>query len=559
MLESLAIKNIVLIDKLHLPMERGLCVLTGETGSGKSILLDALGLAIGYRSSSRLLRAGEKQGSVIAEFNISNNPLCREALKTQDIDFEDSIILRRIIYEDGKSKAFINDIPITQNFLSKVGGTLLEVHGQNEQRGLLNPSFHREILDDYGKLNPQVEKVSMLFEKMKSVKNQLRDLLAKRDEIIREQDYLQHILKELESLNPQVGEEEELNSQRIKLMNKEKILDVLNNVKNEIDGQNNLQKSIASAQNTLSRAIGLGENLIDDEENSFAIIIDNLERSSIELNEAVGKVDAIYNELGFDESTLEEVEERLFTIRGLARKFQIQADYLPEFIEEIKQKLSIVENQEVLMGTLEKELGEAKQAYLDEAKKLSNARRKISKVLSMELMKELAPLKMENTIFDTEFKDLDEENWNKYGLETAKFIASTNPGTPMDSLSKIASGGEMSRFMLALKVVLSKVKSVPTIIFDEIDAGIGGAVAHAVGERLRKLGENLQVLVVTHHPQVASKGNYHLRVRKDQQAEITNTFVDVLENIERKNEIARMLSGDKITDEILLIAESLIG
>lgn len=558
MLESLAIKNIVLIDKLHLPMEQGLCVLTGETGSGKSILLDALGLAIGYRSSSRLLRAGEKQGSVIAEFNISSNILCQNLLKTQDIDFEDSIILRRILYNDGKSKAFINDIPITQNFLNKIGETLLEVHGQNEQRGLLNPSFHRQILDDYGKLNPQVKIVAELFEKMKAIKIQLNSLIAKKDEIAREQDYLKHILNELESLNPQVGEEEELNNQRIKLMNKEKILNVLNDVKNQIEGQGNLQKFILSAQGTLNRAIGLGENLLDSEENSFSNIIDSLEKSSVELNEAIEKIDEIYNNLGFNQNNLEEVEERLFAIRGLARKFQVQADYLPNFIEEVRKKLDLVQNREILIGTLEKELEEAKQAYLAEAKKLSLSRRETAKTLSQELVKELAPLKMGTTVFDTKFKELDEESWSKHGLETAKFIASTNPGMPMNDLSKIASGGEMSRFMLALKVVLSKVKSVPTIIFDEIDVGIGGAVAHAVGERLKKLGENLQVMVVTHHPQVASKGNYHLRVRKNQGQETTNTFVDVLEDLHRKNEIARMLSGEVITDEALMTAEKLM-
>jgi len=558
MLENLAIKNIVLIDKLHIPMQKGLCVLTGETGSGKSILLDALGLAIGYRSSSRLLRSGEKQGNVIAEFNISNNILCQELLKTQDIDFEDSIILRRIIYNDGKSKAFINDIPITQNFLNKIGETLLEVHGQNEQRGLLNPYFHREILDDYGKLNSQVETVLGLFDKMKEVKNQLDSLLSKKSEIEREQDYLRHILKELEFLNPKAGEEEELNNQRIKLMNKEKILEVLNNVKNEIEGQNDLQRSISSAQATLNRAIGLGENLIDGEENSFETIIDNLEKSSIELNEAVEKINNLYNELGFDENSLEEIEERLFAIRGLARKFQVQADYLPDFTEEIRKKLNFVENQEILIGSLQKDLEKAKEDYLNEAKKLSQMRRDTAGVLSQELMKELKPLRMQNTVFDVEFKELGEESWSRYGLEAVKFIASMNIGTPMDDLSKVASGGELSRFMLALKVVLSKVKSVPTIIFDEIDAGIGGAVAHAVGERLKKLGENLQVMVVTHHPQVASKGNYHLRVRKNQNEKTTNTFVDVLEDLERKNEIARMLSGDVISDEALMTAERLM-
>jgi DNA repair protein RecN (Recombination protein N) len=558
MLESLSIQNIVLINKLHLPMKQGLCVLTGETGSGKSILLDALGLAIGYRSSNRLLRAGEKQGSVIAEFDISNNLICQNLLKTQDIDFQKFLILRRIIYADGKSKAFINDIPITQNFLNQIGETLLEVHGQNEQRGLLNPSFHREILDDYGNLAFQVKTVFACFEKMKTIREQLNSLLAKKDEIAREQDYLRHILNELESFKPKLGEEEELNIQRIKLMNKEKILNVLNSVKNEIEGKNNLQRSMLSAQNSLSRSIGLGENLIDGKENSFASIIDSLEKSSIELNEAILQIDNIYNQLDFNENNLEEIEDRLFAIRGLARKFQIRSDDLPDFIEGIRKKLSLVENQEVLTESLKKELKEAKEIYLNEAKKLSKMRKESGKTLSEKLMQELKPLKMEKTVFDIEFQDLNEENWSPCGLESVKFVASTNPGMPMNDLSKIASGGELSRFMLALKVVLSRVKSVPTIIFDEIDAGIGGAIADAVGERLKRLGKNLQVMVVTHHPQVASKGDYHLRVRKNQEQDTTNTFVDILENLERTQEIARMLSGESITDEALKTAEKLM-
>lgn len=559
MLESLSINNIVLIDKLNIHLENGLCVLTGETGSGKSILLDALGLAIGYRSNSKLLRNGEDKGSVIAVFDIANNQNCKILLDELGIEYDNNIIIRRILYSDGRSKAFINDIQVTQSFLQNVGETLVEIHGQNEQIGLLNSSNHREILDQFGNLIDKRKQLSNIFEKMKNANNQLEDLLSKKDNIEKEKDYLKHIINEIEALNLHENEEQELAEKRILMMNKEKVLNVLNEVKDNLEGQYNIDKGISSAQHTLSRGIRLGDNLLENNKNVFEEIVENLEQASININEALSKIETIFDTLGFDNSTLESVEDRLFAIRGLARKLNIQPDLILNLKVELEEKLSNLENQEVIIDDLEKEVKELKNNFLANAKDLSNLRKETAIKLQNELMAELKPLKMEKTIFNVEFKELDENNWNKYGIDSIRFLASTNPGTPMNELSKIASGGELSRFMLALKVVLSKVNSVPTMIFDEIDTGISGAVAEAVGERLKKLGQTLQVLVVTHHAQVASKGNYHLKVQKEQQNDKTNTNVIVLEGKDRINEIARMFSGEIITEDALKVAEKMMN
>ncbi|MDR3289662.1 MAG: DNA repair protein RecN [Rickettsiales bacterium] len=559
MLESLVINNIVLIDKLNIQFEKGLCVLTGETGSGKSILLDALGLAIGYRSNSRLLRSGEQKGSVIASFNLKDNIKTKNLLKECDIGFDDNIIIRRTLTDDGTSKAFINETPVTQKFLQTIGESLLEIHGQNEQIGLLNSSVHREILDQYGNLIGKRKNVSEIFEKLKTTKEKLKELMDKKDNIEKEKDYLVHITNEIEILNIGENEEQELAEKRTLMMNKEKILSVLNDVKNTLEGQANVGKQIKNAQNALYRASALGDNLLENGKNAFSDVVDNLEQTSINLDEASYKLEIIYNGLGFDGATLEQTEERLFAIRGLARKLNVSPNILNELLMELKEKLSFLNKQEFIMGDLEMELNGLKELFLKEARELSENRRQAAKKLTFELKEELAPLKMEKTIFDTEFRELSEENWNTNGIDNVRFIASTNPGMPMDELSKIASGGELSRFMLALKVVLSQVSSVPILIFDEIDTGISGAVADAVGERLRKLGRNLQVLVVTHLAQVASKGNSHFKVHKEQRDNTTITSVILLDNESRINEIARIISGENITDEAKKIAKEMLN
>ncbi len=558
MLQNLIIKNIVLIDEANIEFNNNLCVLTGETGSGKSILLDALSLAIGMRSNARLLRNGEKQGSVIATFNIENNKKCHKLLNDLGIDFENEIVLRRILNNDGKSKAFINDVPVTQAFLNQVGEELVEIHGQHDQRGLLNPSFHRDILDAYGNLREQRKIVAVLYHNMKNTENQLLELLNQKDNINQEIEYLEHILDEIEKINIQENEEQELNEKRILLMNKEKVLDILENVKGLVDGQNSVSKVIVTAQGHLSRNTNIGQNIIEEGKNAFEEIIDSFEKSLIEFNEAMDKINIIYENLDFSELTLNDVEERLFAIRGLCRKLNITTDILPDYKEELEQKLNKLKNQNVEIGDLEIKTKELKNEYLKEAEKLRIQRKSVAEKLKKELIEELIPLKMSSTRFEVEFADLNENAWSSAGIDGIRFLVAINLGTNLDDLSKVASGGELSRFMLALKVVLSKIKSVPTLIFDEIDTGVSGAVADAIGERLKKLGQNLQVLVITHLPQVASKGDNHLKIYKEVRNDKTYTVIEKLNSETRKIEIAKMISGEDVTNEALVMAEKLL-
>ncbi|MDR2760265.1 MAG: DNA repair protein RecN [Rickettsiales bacterium] len=558
MLSNLIINNIVLIDEANINFGPGLCILTGETGSGKSILLDALSLAIGVRSSGRLLRNGEKQGSAVASFSIKNNKKCLELLREQEIEIEDELVLRRILTSDGKSKAFINNIPVSQNFLRDVGERLVEIHGQHDQRGLLNQSFHLDILDEYGNLKAQKATVGKIFQELSETRNKFNELNNARDNVEKEIDYLEHVIREIKSLNPGENEERELDEKRRLMMNRGKILKVLDNIKNIIDGQNSISKLISSAQGYLSRNINYGENLLEEGKNAFEEIADLLEKSAIEFGEALGKIDLIYENLGYSEETLGDVEERLFSIRGLSRKLNISCDLLGQFGMELEQKLSGLKNQNIEMGNIKNKIFELEKQYKYEADKLSEQRKIVAETLKDELLNELAPLRMEKVRFAVEIKELGKENWSKNGIDSVKFLTATNVGTELDDLSKIASGGELSRFMLAFKVVLSKISSAPTLIFDEIDAGVSGAVADAVGERLKKLGQNLQVLVVTHLPQVASRGARHFKIEKEDNGATTRTAVKLLSMEERKREIAQMISGDRATDEALGVAEALL-
>ncbi|MDR0572095.1 MAG: DNA repair protein RecN [Rickettsiales bacterium] len=559
MLSNLIINNIVLIDEANINFRDGLCILTGETGSGKSILLDALSLGIGVRSSTRLLRNGEKQGSVIATFSVKNNRKCLELLKEQEIECEDELVLRRVLTNDGKSRAFVNGVPVTQNFLNNLGEQLIEIHGQHDQRGLLNPSLHLDILDEYGNLKAQRSIVCRIYWELTETIDKFNELNRSKDSVDREIDYLQHVIMEIGNLNIQENEEQELDERRKLMMNKEKIMKVLENVKNALEGQNDVEKSISGAQNYLSRNIGYGDNLINEGENAFEEIINDFDKALIEIGEALNKINLIYNELGYDEMTLNDVEERLFSIRGLARKLNITSDLFTSFKKELEEKLFRLQNQNIEMGDLESKISELERQYKYEAEKLSEQRKDMAKMLAEEVLEELKPLKMEKVKFEVEIKEFSRENWGKNGINSVRFLVATNVGTELDDLAKIASGGELSRFMLALKVALSKISSVPTLIFDEIDAGVSGAVADAIGERLKKLGQNLQVFVITHLPQVASKGTNHFRVEKEDDGITTRTIVKQLNAEERRIEIAKMLSNDKVSDEAIRAADVLLN
>jgi DNA repair protein RecN (Recombination protein N) len=559
-LSSILIRNIVLIDHLEISLENNACqnfvVLTGETGSGKSILLDALGLAIGYRSNNRLLKQGATEGLVVAEFDISNNPTCQEILHENGLTNQENphiLILRRVLLE-GASKAFVNDISVGVNLLAKIGLSLIEIHGQNEQSNLLDPSFHRIVLDNYANNKILLRQTNQCFEALENVKKQLQKLSDDKEQNDREKDYLQHIIKELEAAKIEIGEEEILSDQRNLISNQEKINHLMSEVLAQIS---QADSNINSALKALTRNSNVS-NLLNSTENKLDNLVNILDEISVKNDQAKAIVDGVFGDLQTGDLSLEEIEERLFLIRGLARKFNIAIDDLPAFLDDAERKLKLVENFDIVSLDLEKQKVELEKEYLQNATKLSQIRKKAALELTKKVESELAFLKMNSVKFVVKIEPLSEENYSKDGFDKIRFAAATNASSNLDDINKIASGGELSRFMLALKVALLEIKSVPILIFDEIDAGIGGAVANAVGERLKLLSKTLQILVVTHHPQIAAKANCHLKVQKTTQQNITKTQITVLDLQAREQEVARMLAAENITDEAIAAARKLM-
>lgn len=549
MLTSLAIRNIILIDRLDINFSSGFGVLTGETGAGKSILLGALGFVLGGRSGSGLLRSGEKQGSVIACFSIADNFDVQKILEENGLPVEPELILRRVIYEEGKSKAFINDAPVGVGILGNIAANLVEVHGQHDQRGLLDSANHREILDRYAQLDADVSRVSAAYENYNHLQKELASLQLLAAQSLSEEDYLSYVLKELEQLNPLEGEETNLAERRAYLMNSEKITGGIS-AASDLLSKTSLSGLFSRAQGFLYDAAKAEAKLQG--------VIEALDRASIEVEEAATTLDQILSRLDSSGTSLENVEERLFALRAAARKYRITAEELPAYQENVRQKLDSIKNKEIRIGDIEKKLAIEKEKYLREAQKLSAKRKAVAKQFEKSLVAELVPLKMENTRFEVAIEPLDESGWSRYGMDKISFLASTNPGMPFAPLVKIASGGELSRFMLAMKVVLSAIKSVPTLIFDEVDTGIGGAVADSVGRRMELLGKKFQVLAVTHHPQVAARSSLHLKISKEVLAGSTVTRVEELQGTQKRSEIARMLAGESITDEALAAASRLM-
>ena len=556
MLNSILIQNIVLIDRLEIKLANNFCILTGETGSGKSILLDALGLAIGYRSSSRLLRKDASQGLVVAEFDIDNNSACQKILAENGLlnpENSNLLILRRTLSENG-SKAFVNDISVGVNLLNQIGTTLIEIHGQHEQSNLLEPSFHRVILDQYADNKILLLEVNQIFDTLENVKKQLQKLNDEKEKNERERDYLEHIIKELEAAKIETNEEEILTNKRNFILNSEKISNLMSEVLSEI---NDVDSKIFSVNKLLIRNQNLS-NFLDDKENKLENLISILDAASNQTEQAKSIVNDVISSLGGQDLNLEEIEERLFLIRNLARKFNIPIDDLPNFLIEIKAKLSVVENFKIAAEDLKKQQDILEKEYFNKASELSKIRQKAGLKLTTKVENELAFLKMSAVKFAVKIENLNPENYSRNGIDNIKFAASTNASSNLDDISKIASGGELSRFMLALKVALLEIKSTPILIFDEIDSGIGGSVANAVGERLRLLSKNLQILVVTHHPQIAAKADYHLQVQKNTTKNITKTEIKVLDLTARQQEVARMLSAENVTDEALAAARKLM-
>lgn len=555
MLKLLSIQNIVLIDKTEIDFSSGLCVLTGETGSGKSILLDALGLAIGFRSNLRLIGNDENKASVAAEFDISQNKLCREILAENDLtDAENpnNLRIRRSIQENSASKVFVNDIAVGVTLLSRIGESLIEIHGQHDQRGLLNPSAHLTILDEFSANETALKNLKKIYENLREVEEKISDFKAKKDQALRDKDYLEHVVLELENANLKAGEEQELLTAKNQLSAREKIINFLNDVKSHFTEANS---QLISAQRILNRNQNIIDNYLTEEKDEFEKINVQIDGQTNDLDEAISKFDSRLREIQNSENNLEEIEERLFFIRSLARKFNVIIDDLPQVILDSQEKLKLISNEEEMSAELEETRLKLEKEYQKIAEELSQKRKKSAINLSKKVEEELSFLKMEGTKFLVEIERTQTPTIS--GYDKVRFTASINKNA-FDDISKIASGGELSRFMLALKVALMDVKSVPTMIFDEIDTGIGGSTADAVGKRLQMLAKNLQILVVTHQPQIAAKANTHFKISKISNDGKIKTVIEKLSQTTCEQEIARMLSGEKISNEAIAAARSLM-
>ncbi|MDE3060169.1 MAG: DNA repair protein RecN [Pseudomonadota bacterium] len=556
MLTRLSIRNIVLIEGAEIDFRRGLSVLSGETGAGKSILLDALGLALGARADSGLVRQGEEQGMVAAEFYIVANAPAREVLKELEIEEADTLIIRRSLNADGKTRCLVNDQPVTVAGLRRLGETLVEVHGQHDQRTLQDSGLHRVLLDEYGRLSARREEVTSVWRQWRECVKSLEALKAEIERTAREQEYLQHMRNELRQLDPQPGEEETLASRRTAMMQSEKLFDVLNEAIGELNQGKGVAASLRSALRILARSpLTVAE--------TYKPILDGLDRAATEAEEALYALEKTGEQATFDPQKLETIEERLFALKAAGRKYNLPVEELPALHKEVEDKLALIDSQEHRLDDLEKQAAQAKAVFAAAAEKLSEARKKMAAKLEKAIAGELQPLKMSGTHFRVRIEKLPESGWSEWGMDGIAFECATNVSkgardVAYAPLSKIASGGELSRFMLALKVALSSVRSTPTIIFDEIDTGTGGAVAAAIGERLSLLGKTMQVLVVTHLPQVAARGDQHLRISKQEKGKKVTTLVEDLSPASREEELARMLAGATVTAEARKAAQKLL-
>ena len=552
MLQTLSIRNVVLIDKLDLDFRPGLSVLTGETGAGKSILLDSLGLVTGSRAETSLIRHGEEKLGVTASFavNGADSPLF-DLLREYDIECADEIIIKRSLSRDGKGKIFINDQPVTAKFLKEVGRFLVEVHGQFDNQGLLNPANHRDVLDSYGNYKPLSAKVSGAYNAFRAARQQRREAEDNLERAKSEEEALRHWVEELKKLAPAAGEEDELAKRRLELMNSEKIIESLSYAYGVLSNGPDVADALRRAQSAVSKA----DSMVDGK---YAGIMDTLEQALVNASEALNQIEEASANISLDTGELENIESRLFALRAVARKHQVNIDELPQVLEDLSQKLATIELGEEGLDNLRRQEEKLKLDYIAAANELSAARKAAALKLDQKVMAELPPLKMEKARFVTLIAKKDESGWNENGIDEVSFTVATNPNSQQGPINKIASGGELARFMLALKVNLAETSQVDTMIFDEVDAGVGGATAQAVGERLARLADKVQVLVVTHSPQVASRGNNHYKVSKSTVDNITTTKVVELGGDEKCEEIARMLAGEKITDEARAAARVLI-
>ena len=553
MLTALSIRDIGLIEKLDLSLDKGLTILTGETGAGKSILLDSLGLALGARGDSALVRTGQAKGSVAASFSLAKDHAALALLAAHDVDADGEIIIRRIQHADGPSRATINDQPVSLGLLRQVAGLLVELHGQHADRALVNVAEHRRLLDAFGGLEVQVGKLSLLWQAMSLADEELNHHKALMAKAEAERDYLEHAADELSALAPEPDEERLLADKRQLMMQSEQYASALDEAEEALLGEMNAEAKLNAALRKLERRKEQAGTRLDQ-------VCVALERVLLEKNEAQSAIADARRLFEFDPKDLEKSEERLFALRAAARKFRCPVDQLADKRAGFEAQLKSITDGGMMLKKLETAHAEAKLAYENAADALSAARRKVAKSLDKAVLAELPALKLDKARFTSEITS-DAARPQSNGIDRVEFVVAANPGTPLQSLMKVASGGELARFMLALKVILAAKGSAPVLIFDEIDSGVGGAVADAVGQRLSRLAKGLQVLAVTHSPQVAANASQHLLISKmeDVGGKRMVTRVQPLSSSSRREELARMLSGALVTDAARMQAQELLA
>ncbi|MFZ5779626.1 MAG: DNA repair protein RecN [Pseudomonadota bacterium] len=556
MLVSLSIRDFVLIEKLDLDFVRsgrgGLGALTGETGAGKSILIDALGLALGARADSGTVRRGAGQASVTACFELPRDHPARTILADQSLADEEMLTVRRQVGADGRGRAFVNDQPVSVALLRRLGDTLVEIQGQMDQHGLLDVATHREALDEFAGLRKQAAAVRQAWLTWQAAEQARRDAESVAATARRDEDFLRHALKELQSLAPQEADEEKLATERQMLRAGSALGEAVEQAIAELEQGRGTVGSLRAAHRLMERSLDKAGGRLD-------AALAALDRALSEATEAVAQLEAARGSLEFDPARLEKIEERLFSLRAAARKHNVAVAELPALMQRFAAQLAALDDGEAGLARLVREAGAARDAYVGAANIHSAARRKGAARLDRAVAAELAPLKLEKARFVTEVAPLAEADWSEAGIDRVQFMVATNPGAAPAPIARIASGGELSRFLLALKVCLAKVGDAGTIVFDEVDSGVGGATAAAVGERLRRLANDVQVLVVTHSPQVAAVADRHWLIRKTTTRNAASTDVLALDAQGRREEIARMLSGAEVTAEARAAADRLLA
>jgi len=558
-LTELSIRGVILIEHLDMSFRGGFTTLTGETGAGKSILLDSLGLALGQRSQAGLVAAGHEQASVTACFAPAPDHPVYALLADQGIDQAEEIILRRLVMKDGRSRAYVNDQTVSTGLQRQIGALLVEIQGQHEQLGLLDPAQQGAILDTYGGLGRIKARVTQAWTDCQAARTELREAMATEAENRKDEDWLRHAVEELSKSSPEPDEEERLAAERLDLQQQERYAAAIASAMSEIAPAERRTPGIAARVRNALRALErVSSNHESGRQRALAEAMATLMRAEETLAEAETQLTRLNADLDLDTRKLEQVEERLFDLRALARKHNVAVPELADLHTRLAARLASVERGEALIGELSQRVATARRHYEQVAADLSAARQAAATRLTRAVAEQLTPLRLGKARFSVDLVPLAEANWGANGVESAQFLIATNPGHAPAPLAKVVSGGESSRLLLALKVVLAAASTIPTLVFDEIDSGVGGATAAAVGERLAMLAQSVQVLAVTHSPQVAAFAGSHLRILKQSTRDRAVTSVDVLADAERREEIARMLAGETVTEAARSAADVLL-